>query len=144
MKSIVTAVCATLLLSMVAFGQADFEVTGTPIPSDLLQLNYGSLPKSVSAFDLNICNISAIKQSIVSSKIYQALAQAKAGLQPVGRDSMLAVTLRQQNRDPLVLAGVALNSATGVLSVLGASKLAISRGLTEGAALASLSGQQLL
>jgi hypothetical protein len=80
----------------------------------------------------------------VSSEIYQALAQSNAGLQPIGRQIMLAAILRNQNHSVASILNMLLNSATGVLSVLGAAKTKLPSGLLAGAALGSLSAQQLI
>jgi hypothetical protein len=133
-----------MLGSGAGFAQDTFVVTGTAIPAELLKLNYGSLPTSVRAFDLSICNVTANKQSLVSSEIYQALAQSNAGLQPIARQIMLAAILRNQNHSVASILNMVLNSATGVLSVLGAAKTKIPTGLLAGAALGSLSAQQLI
>src|ERR1700760_3984576 len=89
----------SLILSCSLAAAADnFVVTGTAIPNTLLQQNYGKLPSGIIAYDLNVCNVSSVKQSIVSSAIYQALSQSTAGLQPIGRQIILASLLRNQNR----------------------------------------------
>jgi hypothetical protein len=124
--------------------QGTFEVTGTPIPSELLQQNYGTVSKGIVGYDLSICNITAFKQSIVSSKIYQALAQANTPLQPIGKQIMLAAILRNQGHSKSVVLSVALNSLNGVLSILAGSKYKVPTGLLAGATLVSLSGQQIM
>ncbi len=134
----------TMLLNVICFAQATFEVTGTPIPTALLQQNYGSIPRGIGAFDLSICNITDTKQSIVSSRIYQAVSASNISLQPIGRQIMLAAILRSQNRSLTNLISVVLNSATGVLSVLGSSKYKLPTGLMAGAALGAFSGQQII
>lgn len=132
-----------LLAGPWCFGQT-FTVTGTAIPQTLIQENYGKMPAGIAAYDLSICNISSSKQSVVSSEIYQALAQSTSGLQPIGRQIMLAPILRNQNRGAGAIAGLILNSATGVFSVLGASSRAVSPGLLSGAAIASMAAQSVL
>jgi len=117
-----------LLLTATSYAQDTFVITGTAIPDELVKLNYGSVPKGIRAFDLDICNVTSDKQSVVSSAIYQALAQANAGLQPIGRAIMLAVILRNQNHSLASILNLVLNSATGVLSVVGAAKTAGSAG----------------
>jgi hypothetical protein len=124
--------------------QDTFEITGTPVPAQLLTQNYGPVIKGVSAYDLNICNITDLKQSLTSSKVYQALMQADMTIQPVGREIMLASILRNQNRSLANLLGIAMSSATGVLSVLGTSRFSLPPTWTTAAALASLTGQQVL
>lgn len=106
-----------LFLNGLAFAQDNFVVTGTVIPDALLQQNYGKVPKNVTAYDLNVCNVSDSKQSIVSSKIYQALAQSTSGLQPIGRQIMLAAILRSQNHSKGTIFTIVLNSVEGVLSI---------------------------
>ena len=127
-----------------ATAQNNFVVTGTAIPASLLQQNYGRMPKEISGYDLNVCNVSGAKQSIVSSEIYQALAQSTAGLQPIGRQVMLAAILRNQNRSKASIFSVALNSVTGVLAILSSAKLSPPTGVITGAALGAVSAQQIL
>ena len=121
-----------------------FDITGTLIPPKLLAENYGTMPKNISGYDLSICNVSDTRQSIVSSRIYQALSQANNGLQPIGREVMLAAILRNQSHSAATIANVVLNSVTGVLAVLGTSKYKLPTGLGTATALTSLAGQQLL
>lgn len=146
MKRLLLAGIAVALAGAGAFAQAQatFEITGTPIPPRLLQENYGSVPKGIGAYDLSICNVTDVKQSIVSSRIYQALSQANAGLQPIGRQIMLAAILRNQNHSAINILNVVLSSTTGVLSVLNSSKYKVPSGLLTTAALGSLAGQQLI
>ena len=153
-KSVSTTPCmagrilTSALLLIACCGAAaaadNFVVTGTAIPADLLQQNYGKLPKGIVAYDLNICNVSPVKQSIVSSAIYQALAQSTAGLQPIGRQIMLASLLRNQSRSKGSIFTMVLNSVTGVLAVLSSSKLSPPAGVVTGTALAAISAQQIL
>ncbi len=137
---------AGLLAFVAGFGHAQgtFQVTGTPMPADLVQQNYGAVSKNISAFDLSICNITAVKQSIVSSRIYQALSESNTPLQPIGKQIMLAAILRNQSHSKSVVVNVALNSLNGVFSILGASKYKIPSGLLTAATLVSLSGQEIL
>jgi hypothetical protein len=138
---------AALLMALLCgqgIAQSTFVVTGTPIPKDLLQQNYGRVPKGIGAYDLNICNSTETKQSVVSSEIYQALSESDKALQPVGRQIMLAAILRNQNHNAANILSVALNSATGVLSVLSSSKYSVPAGVLTGAAVGSLSIRQLL
>jgi len=143
MKAFIQVLSGALLLSGLACAQNTFAVTGTAIPTGLLQLNYGKLPKGVAGYDLNICNSSGMKQSIVSSEIYQALAQSNPGLQPIGREIMLAAILRNQNRSAGAIVTMALNSATTMLSVLSATKYGVPAGVMAGAALGAISAQQI-
>lgn len=135
-----------LLLSSggLALAQADFQVTGTPIPATLLRQNYGAIPKGVSAFDLNICNLAEAKQSLVSSKVYQALADTSISLEPIGRDIMLAAILRNQAHTLTNILTIALNSTTSILSVLSASRYRLPSGVVTTVALGSLTGQQVI
>jgi hypothetical protein len=132
------------LAAPTAWSQDTFEITGTPIPSKLLTQNYGNVVKGVSAYDLNICNISDAKQSLTSSRIYQALMQADADIQPVGRQIMLASILRNQVRSVSNLLSLAMSSATGALSMLNTSAYRLPPSLGAAAALASITGQQVL
>src|SRR4051794_27009248 len=122
MKNVVLAVVSIAFLGAAGFAQSTFEVTGTPIPAALLKQNYGKTPKGIAAYDLNICNSSRAKQSVVSSEIYQALSRSDATLQPIGREIVLASILRTSNWSTLRILSVALNAATGVLMVLTSSK----------------------
>ncbi len=133
-----------LMLSGLASAQHTFAITGTPLPSNLLQQNYGKLPKGITGYDLSICNVSDNKQSIVSSEIFQALAQSGQGLQPIGRQIMLAAILRSQNRSAGAVASMMLNSMTGLLAFLSSSKYSIPTGALTGVALGAMSAQQLL
>ena len=137
---IIMALCATA-----AVAADTFNVTATPIPDGLLQLNYGKMPSGVSAFDLNICNSSATKADLTSSQIYQAMTQADATVQPIGGSIMLAAILRNQNNSVKSWLNIGLTSTTGVLSVLGTSKAVhIGSGVLNGIALGSLVGQSVL
>lgn len=144
MKLRLSMAVAMALTASISYAADTFEITGTPIPAQLLNQNYGNVVKGVNAYDLNICNITDVKQSLTSSKVYQALMQADATLQPVGRQIMLASILRNQNRSISNLLGLAMSSATGVLSVLGTSKFSLPPTWSAAAALASLTGQQVL
>jgi hypothetical protein len=144
MKLRLSMAAAMAITACVSYAQETFEITGTPIPSQLLNQNYGSVVKGVNAYDLNICNITEVKQSLTSSKVYQALMQADTTIQPVGRQIMLASILRNQNHSLTNILGLAMSSATGVLSVLGTSKFSLPAKWSAAAALASLTGQQVL
>ena len=137
-------VFAFLLGGQLCFPQSTFEVTGTAIPTQLLQANYGKLPAGVIAYDLSICNVSKAKQSIVTSEIFQALSQTNPGLQPIGRQIVLSAILRTQNHSGSAIATMALNSVTTVLSILSSAKYSVPTGLVTGAALGAVSVQQLL
>jgi len=144
MRCIVTAVLGVALTCGCGLAQGTFTVTGTPVPQTLLQQSFGNVPKGVSAYDLNSWNVSGAKQSLVSSEIYQALSTANGAVQPIGRQIMLAAILRNQNHSPASILRMSLSSATSVLSILSSSKYHIPSGLVTGAALASMSGQQVL
>jgi hypothetical protein len=143
MKILITAICC-LAIGGACFSQSTFSVIGTPIPSSLAQQNYGTLPKGVVAYDLNICNTSAVKESVVSGEIYQALSSANGALKPIGRQIMLAAILRNRSHSPATITTVALNSAMMALSLLSSSSHHIPAGLLTGTALASIAGQQIL
>jgi len=143
MKNLVLAVVSIAFLGAAGFGRSTFEVTGSPVPVTLSKQNYGKLPKGIAAYDLNICNSSPAKQSLVSSEIYQALSRSDATLQPIGRQIVLASILRNQGWSVLRILSIALNSATGVLMVLSSSKYGGSGQLLAAVALGSLSAQQL-
>jgi len=132
------------MLALTASAQNTFSVTGTLIPADLVRLNYGKLPTAIEAFDLNICNQSSDKHALTASEIYQALAESNRNLQPLGRQIMLAIILRNQQRSAVTVLGVILNSTVGVLSVLGAARTGLSPSVLAGAAVGSMVGQQLL
>jgi hypothetical protein len=143
MKNVVLAVVAIASLGAAALGQSTFEVTGTPIPVTLLKQNYGKMPKSISAYDLSICNSSRAKQSVVSSEIYQALSKSNPAIQPIGRQIVLASVLRTQNWSVLRILNLVLNSASAVLGVLGSSENGGSERALAAIALGSFSAQQL-
>jgi len=143
-KILVFAASVLALAGACSAQQPSFEITGTPIPADLLQQNYGNVPKGISAYDLNICNVTDAKQSIVSSRIYQALSDANSSLEPIGREIMLAAILRNQNRSFSSILGVILSSTTGIFSVVDSSKTKIPAGVASAAAIGALAGTQLL
>lgn len=118
MKNLVWAVVSIVSLGAGGRAQSTFEVTGTPLPATLLKQNYGKTPKGIAAYDLNICNASRVRQSVVSSEIYQALAKSDATLQPIGRQVVLASILRTQNWSTLRIVNIALSAVTGALMVL--------------------------
>src|ERR1700746_988476 len=82
-----------------AHGQDKINVTGTSIPQQLLVQNYGNMPKGIGAYDLSICNVTDQKQTVISTQVFQALAQSNIALTPVGRQIMLASILRNQSKD---------------------------------------------
>lgn len=144
MKFFLFAAFGIVLLNGTSFAQATFDITGTPIPANLLQQNYGTMPKGIGAYDLSICNVTEAKQSVVSSRIYQALSNSNSALEPIGREIMLAAILRNQNRSFLNMLGVVLNSTTSVLSVWSSSRYKVPPALVAGTALGSVAGQQVI
>lgn len=132
------------IVASTATAQDAFQITGTPIPQQLLSENYGTIAKGVAGYDLNICNVSDVKQSLTSSKVYQSLMDADATLQPVGRQIMLASILRNQNRSLSNVLGIVLSSATTALPLLGASPYGLSSRWGAAVALVSITGQQVL
>jgi hypothetical protein len=142
MKVILAAICSVAIGST-CFSQNAFSITGTPIPNKLVQQNYGTVPKGLIAYDLSICNAANVKKSIVSSEIYQAISNVDTTVQPLGRQVVLAAILRNRSHSPSAIFGVVLNSATTVLSILTSSKH-VPPGLLTTAAVASISGQQIL
>jgi hypothetical protein len=135
---------AFLCLAASLAAQDTFTVTGTPIPADLLKMNYGPMPKGIAGFDINLCNVTGAKHSVTSSQIYQALMEAQPDLQPIGRQIMLAAILRNQNHSVRTWLSLGLNSTTSVLSVLTPGRTAASSGALSAVALGALVGQQLL
>lgn len=131
-------------LAITAAAQNTFSVTGAQIPLDLVKVNYGRLPKTIQAFDLNICNESGEKHSVTSSQIYQAVVQTNPNLQPIGRQIMMGAVLQNQQRTATTILTVALNSAIGVLSVLGAARSGVPPNVLAGAVVGAAVGQQLL
>ncbi len=130
--------------AVTAGAQTTFSVTGTQIPPDLVQVNYGKIPGTIEAFDLNICNETNDKHGVTASQIYQALAESNVKLRPLGGQIMFAMILRNQQRSATTVLSVVLTSAVGVLSVLGASRAGIPPRALASAALGATVGQQLL
>ena len=121
MKTILALTAALSLAAIAARAQDTLAVSGTPIPKQLLVQNYGAMPKGVGAYDLSICNVTNTRQPVVSSEVYHALAQSNIALKPIGRQIILASILQNQRRDLLSILNIALNSATGVFSILSTS-----------------------
>ncbi|MFL6448072.1 MAG: hypothetical protein ACJ746_10345 [Bryobacteraceae bacterium] len=144
MRSVARALACLTLWGSLSFGQSTFDVTGTSVPPGLLRQNYGTLPKGVGAFDLSICNLTANRQTIVSSQIFQNLVQSNPEIQPIGRQIMLAAILHNQGHSPMTIVNVALTSMTGVFAVLGASKYSLPAKWATGFAIASLTSQPVL
>jgi hypothetical protein len=143
MRIVARALACLAVWGTISFGQTTFDVTGTSVPPGLLKQNYGPMPKGVGAYDLNICNLTASKQTIVSSQIFQSLAESNPEIQPIGRQIMLAAILRNQEHSIPTLVNVALTSMTGVLAVFGATAYNIPAKWTSGFAIASLSSQPI-
>lgn len=144
MRMIGRAAACLAIWGTLGFGQTTFEVTGTSVPPGLLRQNYGTMPKGVGAYDLSICNLTAGRQTIVSSQIYQSLAESNPGIQPIGRQIMLAAILHNQEHSVSNIVNVALTSMTGVLAVFGASSYNLPAKWATGFAIASLSSQPVL
>ena len=143
MRSAVWLILSVALASRCGFAQGTFTITATPIPQALVKQNYGAVPKGITAYDMNICNTSTAKQSLVSSEVYQALS-ANSAMRPIGRQIMLAAILRNQSHSVPSIVRMSLTSATAVLSILSSSKYHVPVGLVTGAALAAVSAQQVL
>ncbi len=141
---LIAPIALLTLWATVANAQTTFSVTGTQIPADLVRQNYGKIPKTIAAFDLNICNESAEKHAVTASQIYQALSESNVQLQPLGGRIMLAVILGNQRHNATTVLTVVVNSAVGVLTVLGASRTGVSPTALAGAALGAAVAQQLL
>jgi hypothetical protein len=122
MKTALLTLSLLCLSSQRSRAQDKLNVTGTPIPSALLAQNYGTIPKGIAGYDLNICNIADQRQTVVSSQIFQSLSQSNLSITPIGRGIMLAAILRGQNRSPMTIAGLIVNSATTVLALLSTAK----------------------
>ncbi|MFL6415311.1 MAG: hypothetical protein ACJ74Y_06535 [Bryobacteraceae bacterium] len=144
MRRVATALACLTLWGTFSFGQTTFDVTGTSIPPDLLRQNYGAMPKGVGAYDLSICNLTAAKETIVSSQIFQSLAQSNPDIQPIGRQIMLAAILHNQEHSAFNIVSIGLTSMTGVLAVLGASTYGLPAKWATGFAIASISSQPVL
>lgn len=144
MKILNALVIAGLVTSGSLCAQQTFDITGTAIPAQLLKINYGTLPKGIQAYDLNICNLAEARHPITSSEIFQALSQSQSNLHPIGRQIMLEVILRNQNHSAKTWLNLVFASTTSILSILGTSRHAMPSAGMSAAALGSLIGQQLL
>lgn len=139
MKKRIAVSVLLLLISLPSFGEDKIAVSGTAIPQQLLEQNYGKMPKGVGGFDLSICNVSDQKQTVVSTQVYQSLAQSNVSLSPIGRQIMLASILRNENHGLMSILGVTLSSATGVVAVLGMSRsFAVPAGAVAGIGLSTI------
>lgn len=139
MKKRIAVSVLLLLISLRSFGEDKIAVSGTAIPQQLLEQNYGKMPKGVGGFDLSICNVSDQKQTVVSTQVYQSLAQSNVSLSPIGRQIMLASILRNENHGLMSILGVTLSSATGVVAVLGMSRsFAVPAGAVAGIGLSTI------
>jgi Mrp family chromosome partitioning ATPase len=143
MKTLAIGILCAGLAATALFGQTGLNITATPLPMSLLTQNYGRMPRNIGAYDLTICNSSSAKMTVVSSDIFQALVQQQAGVQPIGKQMMLAAILRNQNNSFLSILNLALGSASGVLSVLSSAHTIPSNVIT-GTSLGSLALQQVL
>jgi hypothetical protein len=121
MRKCLLGVAAFCAAASIVCAQDKFTVSGTPIPAQLAIANYGPLPKGVTGYDVNICNTTGQRLPVVSSQIYQSLSQTNVALKPLGRQIMLTAILQNQRRSVASILGVALNSATGIVALLGAS-----------------------
>jgi hypothetical protein len=137
MKILTTLAATGLLMCVPMWAQDKFAITGTPIPLQLLKLNYGPLPKGIQAYDLNICNLTDARHPITSSEIFQALTESQGTLRPIGRQIMLAVILHNQNHNVKTWVSLGLTSVINVVSILGPTHSRVP-------ALSALIGQQLL
>lgn len=140
---LIGVILAAIVSGILAPAQT-FVVTGTQIPRGLLRQSYGNVPKGIAAFDLSICNVTDKKQSVVSSEIYQALSQSNAGLQPLGRQIILAAILKNQSHSFSNIFTLTLNAASGVLSALEASHTLVPPPVVGAAALGSIAVQQVM
>lgn len=140
LKLMLGGLCLTTMLA----AQQTFAVTGTSIPTALLKLNYGILPKGVEGVDLNICNVTDGKLPITSSAIFQALSQSQGDLHPIGRQVMLAAILRNQNHSLKTWLTLGLGTTTSVLSVLGRGQTSSQSRVLSATGLGALIAQQLL
>jgi hypothetical protein len=139
MKKRIVVGVLLLLCSLPSFGEDNITVSGTPIPRQLLEQNYGKMPRGVGGFDLSICNVSDRKETVVSTQVYQALAQSNVSLSPIGRQIMLASILRNDSHSLTSILGVTLSSATGLAAVLGASRsFAMPSGVVAGIGLGAI------
>lgn len=142
MKSLVSSALILAFLCATGFAQT-LEVTGTPVPETLVKQNYGRVPKAFAAYDLNICNSSHVKQSVVSSDIYLALSRSETILHPIGRQIVLASLLRSQNWNAQRILSLVLNAGIGVLALIDSSRDGGSGRLLAAITLGSVSAQQL-
>jgi hypothetical protein len=121
MRKCLFGIAAFCAAANMVCAQDKFTVSGTPIPAQLAIANYGPLPKGVTGYDVNICNTTGQRLPVVSSQIYQSLLQTNVALKPLGRQIMLTAILQNQRRSVASILGVALNSATGIVALFGAS-----------------------
>ncbi|HEX4230999.1 MAG TPA: hypothetical protein VHZ07_20145 [Bryobacteraceae bacterium] len=143
MKTLLIGIlCAGLAASSLC-AQNSLNIAATPLPASLLTQNYGKMPKNIGAYDLTICNSSSAKITVISSEIFQALVQQQAGVQPIGKQMILAALLRNQNNSFFNILNMVLGSASGVLSVLSSAHTIPSDVIT-GTSLGSLALQQVL
>ncbi len=122
MKITVLCIVLGVVFSINVFSQEKFTVSGTPIPPPLVQQSYGRMPKGIAAYDLSICNITSERQALLSTQIYQALAESNLQITPIGRQIVLAAILQNQNRSFSTIFGVAFNSTTAILGLVSSSR----------------------
>jgi hypothetical protein len=143
MKTIVISFVGAVLTVTSLRAQNALNISATPIPTSLLTQNYGKMPNNTGGYDLTICNASSVKQMVISSQIFQALVQQQAGVQPIGKQIMLAAILRNQNSSFFSILNMTLGSASGVLSILSSART-IPGSVIAGTSLGSLALQQVL
>lgn len=143
MKTLAIGIICAGLAGTALSAQNALNISATPLPASLLTQNYGRMPRNIGGYDLTICNSSSAKLTVISSDIFQALVQQQAGVQPIGKQIMLAAILRNQNNSFFSILNMALGSASGVLSVL-SSAHSIPSSVITGTSLGSLALQQVL
>jgi hypothetical protein len=143
MKTLAIGMLCAGLAGTALCAQNTLNISATPLPTSLLTQNYGRMPRNVGGYDLTICNGSSAKVTVISSEIFQALVQQQAGVQPIGKQIMLAAILRNQNSSFFSILNMALGSASGVLSVLSSAN-SIPSSVITGTSLGSLALQQVL
>lgn len=145
MKTIFWSILLVCLLVSSSAAQDKFNVTGTPIPKDLLEDNYGKLSKGLAAYDVIICNATEERQSVTSTQIYQSLTRYNPELQPLGRQVILASILRSEKRSIWNILNVSMTTATAVFGLMSNSKdFNVGSGVKTAVALSSLALQQFM
>ena len=145
MKTIFFVVLLVCVLVSASAAEDKFTVTGTPIPKGLLEDSYGKLPKDLAAYDVIICNATEEKQSVTSTRIYQSLTKSNPDLQPLGRQIVLASTLRSEKHSVWNILNVSMTTATAVFGLMSNSKdFDVGSGVKTAVALSSLALQQFM